>query len=428
MISPHFPPDTSAATHRVRLLAPHLASFGWEPTVVTVDPTGYEGRLDPDLERLVPASLRVLRAPAWSAGLTRRFGLGDLGIRAFSGIRRLCDDLLARESFDALFITTYPTYPALLGPSLKARHRVPFVLDYQDPWVGAWGREVGGGRDGSPDLKSRVTRALARRFEPRVVGKADALTAVSARTYEDVLARNPEARPRTCAAIPLGFEASDMDALDRAPRPNLHFDSGDGCVHVCYVGTMLPTGTPVLRAVLTALRHLRADAPAAFDRLRVHFLGTSNQRDPDASLRVMPLACELGVDSIVREVAPRLDYLDALNVQVQASALLLMGNTEPHYTASKVFPALLARRPIVAVYHAASSVVDVLGGRSHVSLAAFADVAGLDRIVPQLVRAFERLSRGGDVPVTGDAPHALEAWTARTQAGRLAGVFDSVAA
>jgi hypothetical protein len=219
-----------------------------------------------------------------------------------------------------------------------------------------------------------------------------------------------------------------MDALDRAPRPNLHFDSGDGCVHVCYVGTMLPTGTPVLRAVLTALRHLRADAPAAFDRLRVHFLGTSNQRDPDASLRVMPLACELGVDSIVREVAPRLDYLDALNVQVQASALLLMGNTEPHYTASKVFPALLARRPIVAVYHAASSVVDVLGGRSHVSLAAFADVAGLDRIVPQLVRAFERLSRGGDVPVTGDAPHALEAWTARTQAGRLAGVFDSVAA
>jgi glycosyltransferase involved in cell wall biosynthesis len=427
MVSPHFPPDTSAATHRVRLLAPHLATYGWEPTVITVDPAGYEGRLDPDLERLVPPSLRVLRASAWPAHLTRRFGLGDLGLRSFSGIRQLCDSLLARERFDALFITTYPTYPALLGPGLKKRHGVPFVLDYQDPWVGAWGLRVGGGQNGSPDLKSRVTRALAQRLEPRVVTRADALTAVSARTYEDVLARNPNARPRACAAIPLGFEEADLDALMRTPRPNAHFDSGDGCVHVCYVGTVLPTGTPVLRSVLTALRELKEAAPVAFDRLRIHFLGTSNQRDGDAPLRVIPLARELGVDSIVREVAPRLDYLDALNVQVQASALLLMGNTEPHYTPSKVFPALLARRPIVAIYHSASSVVDVLAARSHVSLSTFGDGTELDRVVPQLVRAFERLSRGNDVPVTGDAAGGFEDWTARTLARRLADVFAEVA-
>ena len=28
MVSPHFPPDSSAGTHRVRLLAPHLPEFG----------------------------------------------------------------------------------------------------------------------------------------------------------------------------------------------------------------------------------------------------------------------------------------------------------------------------------------------------------------------------------------------------------------
>ena len=47
MISPHFPPDSTAATHRVRLLAPHLPAHGWQPTVLTVDPRDYEGRLDP---------------------------------------------------------------------------------------------------------------------------------------------------------------------------------------------------------------------------------------------------------------------------------------------------------------------------------------------------------------------------------------------
>ena len=79
MVSPHFPPDSSAASHRVRLLAPHLANAGWTPTVVTLEPSAYEGRLDPDLDALVPPSLDVVRAPAWSPASTRWAGLGDLG-------------------------------------------------------------------------------------------------------------------------------------------------------------------------------------------------------------------------------------------------------------------------------------------------------------------------------------------------------------
>src|SRR5688572_26967777 len=72
MVSPHFPPDTSAGTHRVRLLAPHLPAAGWEPTVVTVDPSAYEGALDPDLAALVPSTVRIVRAPALSSERTRR--------------------------------------------------------------------------------------------------------------------------------------------------------------------------------------------------------------------------------------------------------------------------------------------------------------------------------------------------------------------
>ena len=51
MLSPHFPPDSSAATHRVRLLAPHLPEYGWEPIVVTAEPDGYEGPLDVEIGR-----------------------------------------------------------------------------------------------------------------------------------------------------------------------------------------------------------------------------------------------------------------------------------------------------------------------------------------------------------------------------------------
>ena len=428
MISPHFPPDTSAGTHRVRLLAPHLPASGWAATVVTVAPEAYEGRLDPDLASLVPDTLRVVRAPAWRAATARCFGFGDLGLRALTGIRAACERLLASERFDALFITVYPTYPAILGPAIRARHRIPFVLDYQDPWVGAWGRDVGGGAHGAPDLRSRMSRAVAARLEPRVVRGADALTAVSARTYEDVLARVTRAAPRACAAIPLGFEPADLEGLRRAPRPNRLFDAADGLVHVCYVGTLLPMGIPVLRQVLSALRTIRTASPAVYGRLRLHFLGTSNGRDPAAAPRVLPIARELGVDDIVREVAPRLDYLDALNVQVQASALLLMGSTEPHYTPSKVFPAILSRRPIVAAFHEASSAVTLL--RSPAAAAAvctFADEASLDAIGPRVARVFEDLACGRLAPGPVAIPEALRPWSAEALAGRLAGVLDAVA-
>ena len=360
LVSPHFPPDTSAGAHRVRLLAPHLPAHGWEPTVLTVDPRDYEGRLDPGLASLVPAELRVVRCRAWPARWTRRIGIGDLGLRAFAGLRRACADLLRRERFDALFITIYPTYPALLGPILKRQFGVPFVLDYQDPWVGAWGEAVGAGPNGRPDIKSRLTRAVARRLEPRAVRAADAITTVSAPTWDALRRRYPELGTIACAVIPVGGEPADFARLRREPRPNPYFDAADGATHLCYVGTLLPLGFEVLRALLGAVRLLRQRSPERYERLHLHFFGTSNQTRPDAAARVLPVARELGVADRVSEIAPRIDYLDALTVQVQATAILMLGSSEAHYTASKLYPALLTGKPILAIHHGESSVVEIL--------------------------------------------------------------------
>jgi Glycosyltransferase Family 4 len=428
MVSPHFPPDTNAGTHRVRLLAPYLREFGWEPTVVSVDPESYEGRLDPDLAQLVPDSVRVVRVPAWRPRITRRVGFGDLGLRALTAIRRACDALFTREPHDALFITIYPTYPALLGPGLKRRYRVPFVLDYQDPWVSAWGRDVGAGVNGTADWRSRVTRALAEHLEPRVVRAADALTAVSERTYQDVLDRVPDARPRACAAIPLGFDPHDLAALTHTPRPNACFDEQDGFVHVCYVGTVMPKSGELVDAVLGALATLRTHAPSVYARLRVHFIGTSNQRTDVAEPRVLPGARAAGVDEIVTEIPGRLDYLDALNVQARAHAVLLIGSTEPHYTPSKVFPALLARRPMIAIYHQASSVIDVLSAPGlNTQMITFDERQPIAARIPDIARAFAAVVAGAPTPTASAADDVLVPWAARTLAGRLAHVFDTVA-
>src|SRR5262249_21478598 len=429
MVSPHFPPDSSAASHRVRLLAPHLPDAGWTPTVLTVTASAYEGRLDPDLESLVPPAVRVERVEAWPAATTRRIGFGDLGLRSLTGLRRACRTLLARERFDALFITIYPTYPALLGPPLKRRFRVPFVLDYQDPWVGAWGRTVGGGADGCPDAKSRWSRQLGEWLGPRVLGAADAVVAVSQGTIDGIVERIPAVARLPHEVIPLGFEPRDFAALHRHRARTPQFDPGDGLVHLCYVGTLLPTGIDTLRLRLRGLDRARREDPGAA-RLRLHFVGTSNQSRSDA-YRVLPVARECGVEDLVSEAPGRVDYLDAIGLLTQASAILLLGNTERHYTASKLYPALLAKRPILAIFHEASSVVSILRhtAREPTVRIVTADETPVreDRVV-EVACHLRRLAEDPGYRAADVSLDRAEEFSAHALAGRLGSLLDRVAA
>jgi len=428
MVTPHFPPDSSAAAHRVRLLAPHLPAAGWMPTILTLEPSAYEGRLDPALAALVPTTLDVVRASAWPARWTRYAGFGDLGLRALTGLRRACRSLLATRQFDALFITVYPVYPALLGHSLKTTFGVRFVLDYQDPWVGEWGRSVGGGRDGEPDWKSRASRALGEWLEPHAVAAADALTAVSQGTLDGIARRIPRARGAVQDVIPLGYEPADFEAVRRERRRHPRFDQTDGNVHLCYVGTLLPTGVDTVRVLLTAVARARQTEPAA-SKLRLHFYGTSNQSVGDRC-RVLSIAQSCGLADVVTETPGRLDYLDALAALGDASAILLLGSSEPHYTASKLYPALMARRPLVALFHQASSVVSTLRDVTReptVRLIAYERPEG-DALIDHVARHLIALAHDCRYrPADVDFARAAQL-SAPELARRLASVLDRVAA
>jgi glycosyltransferase involved in cell wall biosynthesis len=424
IISPHFPPDSSAGTHRVRLLAPHLAGHGWEPTVLTVDPADYEGALDPALAASVPENVRVIRARAWPVSISRRLGIGDLGLRAYVGLKRAATALLEHERFDAVFITIYPTYPALLGRYLKQKFGVPFVLDYQDPWVGEWGRSVGPAAEGRPDFKSRASRWLSTRLEPIALAAADAVTAVSHATYEQALARTPAAAPRMTAELPIGWDSRDLEFIQR----NRWFDDPNA-IHLSYVGTLLPAGFETLRAFFEALAAARA-RNANVARMRLHFFGTSNLRAESAPQRVLPIADEFGLADAVTEHAPRLDYFDALGVLKASHAVLLLGSHERHYTPSKVFPALVAERPILALMHEASNASELLrraGAAPTVRLVTYGD-SGVRMRVNEIGVQLGALAADPRYVAEAVDRSVLEPTSACALARRLAGVLDRCAA
>lgn len=427
LVSAHFPPDSGAASHRLRLLAPGLPDSGWDPTVLTVDPDPAEGMVEPALRELVPPWLEVARVRA----VPRRLSpVGDVGLRALPALAAAAVRLHRRHAFELALLSVPSHYVAFLGPYLRARLGLPFVLDYVDPWVGAWGATVGGGPGGAVDRKSALSRRVGQVGEPLVVAAACGLTGVSERTVLDVAERIPWARRLPRLELPYGGAASDFEQLRRAPRPNPYFDRGDGRVHVCYVGALLPLGLETLRAVLQAAVRLRESSPERFARLRLHFFGTSNQVVAGAPERVLPIARELGVADIVREVAPRVPYLDALTILGQASAILMLGSSERHYTASKVYPGLLARRPILAAYHAESTVVQVLRAATRppsVQLVTYDDHLRAASRVAELAAGLASLEPDGEVRPGDVDLSALAAYDAGALARRLGAFLHDVA-
>jgi hypothetical protein len=362
LMSPHFPPDSAAGTHRARILAPHLAKFGWRPTVLTIDPAGIEGERDQELGDAIAPGLGVIRVKTWSPAWTRRAGFGDLGLRAYRGLQSAARQLVRDTRVDAVLVTTYPTYPAMIGASLKRSARVPFVLDLQDPWVGAWGESVGPG--GVPNLRSRASRRLAVHLERRVAEAADGLMSVTTRTIDELVQRVPAAAKAPRLEVPFGWEPADWVRVRQDAGPNGLFDPHDGNVHVCAVGTLLPTATDALRAFLQGVRRAAEQDEEVRRKLRVWFVGSSNERRHDAPAIVRPLAQQAGVDSIAAEHPSRFSYFDALRVLQHAHAVLVLGSGEPHYTPSRVFPALASRRPIIARLHPASPASQLLQSAS----------------------------------------------------------------
>jgi hypothetical protein len=113
---------------------------------------------------------------------------------------------------------------------------------------------------------------------------------------------------------------------------------------------------------------------------------------------------------------------------VQAHALILLGSSEPHYTPSKVFPALISGRPIVAVYHAASSVIPLLAGYRAARVITFQHASDTRELAVQIADAFVGLAnRPIDPALSLAGQGALSAWSAASVAGRLAALFDAVA-
>ena len=420
ILSPYFPPSTLAGVHRARHLAKHLPAAGWRPIVLCVHEVCHEQRLDPDLAALVPESVEIVKVQALPARFTRCFGLGDISLRAWRPMKRALFGLLATRPIGAVLITGAPFYPMLLAPEIRSRFGVPVVLDFQDPWVSSWGA------DQPAVSKAGVAHRLATWLEPQALRGANFVTSVSAIQNDQMQARYPWFDDGRMIAVPIGGDPDDFAVLGTTKRSAGAPEMRAGDINLSYVGTMLPHAGPLVRTLFRAFKELRNDAPLLAERIRFNFIGTSNQPNDFTTFRARCIAEEEGIAHAVYEVPNRLPYLDALGVLSRSQGILLIGSDEPHYTASKIYPALMAGRPFLSLFHRASSAHQILSAAGGGRALAFATPEELASLESALADGLRELAKSPESLGRPD-PAAYRPYEARNIAGRFAQVLDQVA-
>jgi hypothetical protein len=419
LVSPHFPPSTLAGVHRARHLAKHLPAHGWRPVVIRVDESCYPERPDPALAALVPESAEQVRAGAVPARLARLAGVGDIGLRGYFPIKRAIAAATSRP--DAVLITGSPYYPMLLAGWIKQRLAVPVVLDFQDPWVSAHGAAR------PMWSKGWAAHRLAVALEPRAVRHADFITSVSETQNDQMAERYPWLDRSRMAAIPIGGDPDDFNALRADPPADPQVRLEPGRINLSYVGTFLPRAGPLVRALLAAIRSLKRSHPELAARLRLHFVGTSNQPNVRDLYRIRPIAEEAGVADLVAETPQRVPFMEALHLLASSHGLLLIGSDEPHYTASKIYPALMSGRPWLSIFHRASSAHAILSAAGGGQSFSFETPQELEALAAPLADALKTLALHPERFGKAD-PNVYSAYTARSVACEFARVFERAGA
>jgi hypothetical protein len=418
IISPHFPPSNLAAVHRSRLFAQHLPSFGWEPVVLTVHEDFYEELPDSNLEKLLPARLRVEKVKAFR--ITRPRVVGDIGMRGFFQLYKRAKQIIKNEQFDFLYIMIPSFYTALLGRWLHHSTGIPYGIDYIDPWVHVF--------PGSENKWSRhwLSTRIARILEPIAVKRAAMITGVAEGYYQGVIERNPHLKTISIfGAMPYGGEESDHQKVNQFGIHPYLFKKEPAKIQLVYAGAMLPKAFAPLERIFMAIQKNREE----FSNIEFHFIGTGKSPNDPLSFNIKPLAEKYGLwQNIVFEYPKRIPYLDVIVHLQAADGIFILGSTEPHYTPSKVYQGVLSGKPVFAVLHEKSSAVGVIRESGAGMVLAFNGETDLVRIETDFTVQFKKFLEWMNVYHSSDINRTVfEEYSARNITRQLSVLLNKAA-
>ena len=360
VVSPHFPPINAPDHQRLRIALPYFKELGWDATVLTVNPSEVKHPIDPILAQALPADLEIATTPALPARITQKIGLGNLGLRCWPFFDRVGRKLLHQTSFDLVFFST-TIFPVLaLADGWFKSFNVPYIIDFQDPWrVDRQQQKKRAQTRPGGRLKYALDKTLAQYLEPKALRHVSHIVSVSPVYPEILQQRYHWLRPEQFTTLPFGAPNHDFSELSQLGVKQSIFDPHDGNRHWVYVGRGGSDMETALRLLFDGIQKQVKVAPDKWHGVKLHFVGTSYDINSHAT-PIETLAHQYDLGHMVSEHPQRISYFEAQQLLVDSDGILLIGSDDPSYSASKLYAAILAQRPLLALFHHQSLVVDIL--------------------------------------------------------------------
>jgi hypothetical protein len=412
IVSPRFPPINAPDLHRVRLSLPHFEEHDWRPEVWAVDPNRVERDQDPLLERTVPSRTDVRTVSAPDPQWTRLVGLGSVALRSLPSYFWRVSRRLARGDIDLVYFSTTAFPVMVLGRYWKWRFGVPYVIDMQDPWHTDY--YVGKPKEEQPP-KFWFSYRLNKYLEPVALRGVDGIVSVSQGYCDTLQDRYENVIPEMCEVIPFGAADVDFEVMEDSNIEQPFFETDDKMINVVYAGVVPGAMNSTIHSICRALEIGLHERPSPYKRVRLYFVGTSYARDPEK--QVKPIAAEYAVEQYVTEHPSRVSYFQSLRLLRDADHLIVPGSDDPDYTASKLYPYVLSRRPVLAAFHENSSVVDILRATGAGTAVTFDGRTDPEALAQDILAAWtpmlERLPYTPDTDWDAFRPYTAEAMTRR---------------
>lgn len=358
IISPNFPPVNAADMHRVRQSLPYFRKMGWEAVVVAVEPDYVETAQDDLLTQSYPGDIEVIRIKAYRPEKTRKFGLGNLGFRSLLSYFKTGNKLLKSEKFDLVYFSTTAFPVMVLGRYWKRKFKVPYIIDMQDPWRNDF--YLNKPKNERPP-KFFIAYNLNKYMEAYAMKKVDGIVSVSPGYPKMLAERYRNIKENKSLVLPFAGAEVDFEIANKNNLNNPFFKKeGQNTVNMVYIGRGGHDLQLAIKGMFAGLKTGLEENPEIFSKIKMFFIGTSYAKNGTGKKTILPIAESFGVKKQVIEITDRIPYFNTLKVLSDADILIVPGSTDTNYTASKIYPYILAKRPLIAVFNKNSTVNTIL--------------------------------------------------------------------
>ncbi len=199
---------------------------------------------------------------------------------------------------------------------------------------------------------------LNKYLEPIAMKECDGLISVSKPYITQLEERYPSLKTKPNSVITFGAFAKDLE-IARGVKSLVFFNEGT-YKNIVYVGRGGFDMQAALSLVFSAFKKGLEEQPELYTWFRFVFIGTSYAPKGKGVKTIEPIAEKEGILDYVSEHTDRVPYFEGLALLQKADLLFIPGSDDPAYTASKLYPYVLSKKPIMGIFHQNSSAKTIL--------------------------------------------------------------------